>query len=99
MTRLVLRDFTFSDGTYLPAGTFVSTPAQATHYDGKYYTDPEVFNPWRFAEMRGPDGKGMKYQLVTTSTEYMAFGHGRHAWCVILSAERGLLTKLGFVTP
>ena len=33
MNRLVLKDFTFSDGTTVPAGTFISAATNATHND------------------------------------------------------------------
>lgn len=79
MTRKALKDFTFSDGTFIPAGTIVSAASDATHFDGHFYDNPEVFNPWRFADMRSEDGEGTKHQMVSTSNEYIPFGHGRHA--------------------
>jgi len=79
ITRKALVDFTFSDGTYIPSGSFVSAAATPTHHDDKFYENPEIFNPWRFAELRSEEGEGVKHQMVTTSTEYVAFGHGRHA--------------------
>ncbi|CAL1702998.1 unnamed protein product [Somion occarium] len=79
ITRRALRDFTFSDGTFIPKGEFVSAAAMPTHYDEEYYENPEVFNPWRFAEMRSEDGEGTKHQMVSTSSEYIPFGHGKHA--------------------
>lgn len=82
MTRQALQDFSFSDGTFVPAGTLVSTPQMALHTDGSVYENPGVFNPWRFADMREPEGEGTKHSMVSTSVEYVAFGHGRHAWCV-----------------
>ncbi|TCD68632.1 hypothetical protein EIP91_010287 [Steccherinum ochraceum] len=79
MTRRALKDFTFSDGTFIPAGGFVSAAAMATHYDDAYYDHAHVFDPWRFSDMRGEDGEGTKHQMVSTSKEYVPFGHGRHA--------------------
>ncbi|OBZ73435.1 hypothetical protein A0H81_06609 [Grifola frondosa] len=43
------------------------------------YAAPDVFDPWRFASMRDEAGEGRKHQMVTTSVDYIAFGHGRHA--------------------
>ena len=40
---------------------------------------PHAFNPWRFSDIRDEEGEGMKHQLVATATEYVPFGHGRHA--------------------
>jgi cytochrome P450 len=51
MSRKVLKDFTFSNGVKLPAGSVVSAHQWAVHQDPKYYSQPEVFDPDRFLEM------------------------------------------------
>ncbi|KAI0071573.1 cytochrome P450 [Panus rudis PR-1116 ss-1] len=80
VTRKVLEPITLSTGHYLPAGTIVAAPTRSTHLDEQYYSDPEVFNPWRFADMRdGDSGESTKYQFVSTSVDYIPFGHGKHA--------------------
>ena len=81
-TSIWIKDFQFSDGTSIPAGTFVSAATLPTHHDEEYYENPDVFNPWRFADLREEKGEGLKHQMVSTSVEYMPFGHGRHAWWV-----------------
>ncbi len=82
MTRLAMQDFTFSDGTFVPKGSLVSAAAGPMHQDEEFYEDAEIFNPWRFVNMREEEGEGTKHQMVTTSSEYVPFGHGRHAWYV-----------------
>lgn len=77
-----MKDFTFSDGTFIPQGTFVSAVAMPMHHDDEYYSDGEEFNPWRFSEMRDEDGEGLRHQMVSTGSDYIAFGHGKHAWYV-----------------
>ena len=73
----------------------MSTAQMALHTDETVYENPTEFQPWRFAEMREPEGEGMKHSMVTTSVDYVAFGHGRHAWYVLficaffIPAERG----------
>lgn len=79
---MVMQDITLSDGTYIPRRTVLVAPALATHQDRTLYTDADVFNPWRFVEMRETDETKLKYQFVSTSVDYIAFGHGKHAWCV-----------------
>jgi len=80
MTRTVLKDFTFSDGTTLPAGTTVSAAAYSTHTDENNYLDAAEFQGFRFAEMRDSgDGQALKHHMVTPNHDYIAFGHGRHA--------------------
>lgn len=79
INRKALQDYTFSDGTFIPKGTFVAAASIPVHYDEEFYENPEIFNPWRFSDIRSEEGEGTKHQMVSTSTEYVAFGHGRHA--------------------
>ncbi|KDQ57928.1 hypothetical protein JAAARDRAFT_34744 [Jaapia argillacea MUCL 33604] len=79
MTRKVLQPFTFSDGTRVPVGHYVSTAAAPMHHDEGNYSDPDVFDGFRFANMREEEGEGTKHQFVSTGVDYVPFGHGRHA--------------------
>ncbi|OCH88082.1 cytochrome P450 [Obba rivulosa] len=97
MTRQALQDFSFSDGTFVPAGTLVSTPQLAVHLDSGLYEDPGEFRPWRFAEMREPEGEGTKHSMVSTSVDYVAFGHGRHACPGRFFAATELKTMLAHI--
>ena len=98
MERKALKDFTFSDGTFIPKGTHVAAVAHPVHQDEKIYEDPLSFKPFRFAEARESvnDVKdAVKHQLATTSLEYLLFGHGKHAWSVPRIFEH-LLLELPF---
>ena len=48
MNRMVLKDFTFSDGTTIPAGTMVTAASYATHHDEvcirSFYITPKQFS-------------------------------------------------------
>jgi len=77
--RMMMKDVTLSDGTYIPKGTFVAATAASEHRDESHYTNPHVFDPWRFSNMREDEGKGLRHQFVSTSVDYIAFGHGKHA--------------------
>ncbi|KAI0731494.1 cytochrome P450 [Fomitopsis betulina] len=79
MTRKALQDYTFADGTFIPAGTTISAPSHSVHHDGQFYDNPRQFDPFRFSRMRDDDGEGTRHQMVSTSTDYIPFGHGRHA--------------------
>ncbi|KZV74004.1 cytochrome P450 [Peniophora sp. CONT] len=79
MSRYTLQPFTFSNGVHVPKGTFIACAQYDTHHDEANYPDPDVFNPWRFSSMREEEGEGTKFQMVATSTEFLNFGHGRHA--------------------
>lgn len=78
-----MEDFTFSDGTFIPKGSFIFTPSAAVHQDEEYYENAHFFKPWRFVDILGDEaddgGINVKHQMSTTSKEYLAFGHGRHA--------------------
>jgi len=78
-----MRDFTFSDGTFIPQGTYVAATVGPVCVDEGIYEDPLTFKPFRFAEARdGADHarEAVKNQLATTSPQHLLFGHGKHAW-------------------
>ena len=79
--RKELQDLHFSGGITIPKGTVVVAAARAMHNDEAIYSDPHVFNPWRFSDLRqGSDT--VKYQFVSASADYVPFGLGKHAWSV-----------------
>jgi cytochrome P450 len=80
MTRKFKRPFTFSDGTFLPAGTFVSVAGSGIHHDESTYAHPNEFFGFRFARMREKDREGAKYQFVNIGLNYISFVYGRNAW-------------------
>jgi cytochrome P450 len=69
MPRRLTRDVRFQDFT-LPAGALVSISPWATHYDPRYWREPERFDPERFSPARRED-KGHPFQWVP-------FGGGAH---------------------
>lgn len=77
-----LKDFTFSDGTFVPKGCYVASTSIGAHKSTHHYSNPLEFNPWRFSDMSDDSttGEGMKQQLVNVSIDYLMFGLGRHAW-------------------
>lgn len=81
LARIAIKDFKFSDGTVLPAGTFVAVPLYATHHDESVYRNPDDFDPDRFVTSN-EHGNSSKIQMVTPTTEYIHWGLGKHAWYV-----------------
>lgn len=79
-----MQDIILNDGTLIPKGTLLVAAAYPTHHEETNYSDASVFDPFRFARMREAEGEGTKHQFVNTSTEYIPFGHGKHAWCAEL---------------
>ena len=78
--RKALKDFTFSDGTFIPKGTMVVTAARAMHRDEDFYNNAHAFEPFRFADLQEENDEGIKHQLASTTSEYLTFGLGRRAW-------------------
>ncbi|KAF5372499.1 hypothetical protein D9758_005236 [Tetrapyrgos nigripes] len=79
MNRLCLKDFQFSDGTVVPAGTFASAASNAIHNDENIYPNANEFHGFRFAEMKSEEGEEMGQNMVKPNNEYMIFGNGKHA--------------------
>lgn len=88
--RKTFKPVTLSNGVTIPADTFIGAPLLSIQHDEELYPDAETFYPWRYSEKReqSSNSEGMKYQYVSTSPEYLAFGHGRHAWQVLMIARR-----------
>lgn len=75
MQRYVEKDISLSDGTVLPkdsrimvAGDFMEPDAKVPGFDAE-----------RYMRLREQPDEEKNWQFVTTSPEYMAFGHGKHA--------------------
>ena len=83
MGRYAMADYTFSDGTSIPAGTIVGVSASSVHRDPQTYEDPLRFDGFRFVKMKeraALDGCPDKiFDMVTTNANFVAFGQGRHA--------------------
>ncbi|KAF8637705.1 hypothetical protein AX16_010780 [Volvariella volvacea WC 439] len=79
MVRKALKDFTFSDGTTVPAGHFAAVCAIAVHHDPKNYEDPYSFRAFRFADLRQQEDESLKHQAANPSLDWLTFGSGRHA--------------------
>jgi cytochrome P450 len=111
MKEVVAKDgVTLPSGQHLPCGAKVGIHASPVHRDEDLYPDALEFKPFRFRNMGSPSeshlltddsfekvaGKGIP--LVTTSSNFMAFSHGKHAWCVsfLLLTSQSLLPPLPF---
>ncbi|KAF8463174.1 cytochrome P450 [Russula ochroleuca] len=80
VSRIALRPFTFFNGVTVPAGTLVSIPANAIHTDERIHPNADEFDGFRFAKLRESEGNNMtsRHQAVSTSSELLAFGLGKH---------------------
>ncbi|KAL4243261.1 cytochrome P450 family protein [Abortiporus biennis] len=73
--RKAMQDCSFSDGTFIPRGTFVVANATDTQLDEENYANPEEFNPDRFMKANNEGALPM----TTTGVDYLPFGVGKHA--------------------
>lgn len=76
--RVLLQDFTFYEGTTLPAGTCIALCTHSAHFSDMNYTDPLTFDPLRFVKLKA-ENPGKQYGIISTSAEFLPFGLGRHA--------------------
>ncbi|KAG7099882.1 hypothetical protein E1B28_001683 [Marasmius oreades] len=77
--RKPTKDFIFSNGVLVPAGTFMVTAPFASAFDEKNYLNPSEFDGFRFYRMREKEGESLKHQMVTPELTFVNFGLGSHA--------------------
>ncbi|KAL0568280.1 hypothetical protein V5O48_013709 [Marasmius crinis-equi] len=75
MQRKALKDFRFSDGTFVPAGSKVAMAAHSIHRTEDSYPSPHTFQPSRYSDQ----GDTLKNHMTTPSWGWLAFGAGKHA--------------------
>lgn len=95
MERVVRRPFTFHNGTVLPVGANVSAAVYGAHLSETHYTDPHTFHPFRFIKMREQSTR--KVDIVSTHSDFLAFGHGLHACPGRFFAANELKLMLAYV--
>lgn len=76
LMRKVVTSHTFSDGTHVTKGCWIGAPTISIHHSDKIYESPDIFDGFRFYRMRQAEGMANKFQNVTTSVDYLAFGLG-----------------------
>src|SRR5579862_4034196 len=78
--RVVNKPFTFSNQVPLPIGTRVAVPILPIQLDETIYKNANEFDGFRFSRMRDEEAETAKSYCVNTNIEFLAFGHGIHAW-------------------
>ncbi|TLD22283.1 hypothetical protein PspLS_08252 [Pyricularia sp. CBS 133598] len=83
--RLIVspQGLTLPNGQTLPRGVGIILQAYPVLHDEAIYPDAGTFKPFRFAEARHDESvdyvQRARNAFATTSPDYLAFGHGRHA--------------------
>jgi cytochrome P450 len=80
LSRVALKDFTFSDGMVVPAGNAIGTPILPLHHKVSASSDQEDFDGFRYSSMNEENTGPTKHQMVNTGLNYLTFGHGKHVW-------------------
>ncbi|KAM0248340.1 hypothetical protein ACHAP5_003511 [Fusarium lateritium] len=81
--KVMTNDFKTEDGHHVPKDTVISFLGQPASTDSATYEDANKYDPFRFSRARelaaSRDEKTPLVTFVTTSPEFLPFGHGKHA--------------------
>lgn len=78
MRRLARKNITLPTGQIIPKGALVFFYDNGS-LDSNVYQDAHKFDHARHMRMREQPGQENKHKFVTTTANYMGFGHGVHA--------------------
>ncbi|KAH8727294.1 cytochrome P450 monooxygenase-like protein [Phaeosphaeriaceae sp. PMI808] len=78
MRRLAIADADFPGGLSIRKGQLVGVDA-TNLMNPDIYPEPRKYDIYRFKRMGDDPLRGSKAQLVSTSPDHFAFGHGKHA--------------------
>ncbi|KAF8967500.1 cytochrome P450 [Flammula alnicola] len=91
--RRAVKDFVFSDGTLIPAGSDMFSNAYGTHYDETLYPSSRHFDGFRFVH----EDSTKQPQLIKPGTDYQPFGYGKHACPGRFTAAYQMKTMLAYL--
>jgi hypothetical protein len=83
LNRVAMKDFVFSDGTLVPAGTMIAVPMSIRGHDESIVPNAAAFDPFRFEQ---PSAKGgARKQFTSLDMAYLIFGYGKSTSCLVLA--------------
>ncbi|KAI1454030.1 cytochrome P450 [Annulohypoxylon moriforme] len=78
--RKVMQPLHLSDGTLIPAKTFITMATNSIARDPQNYREPDRFDGFRFYKKRQVSEEDAKrHQFVSTGADSLPFGHGKFA--------------------
>lgn len=69
-------DFTFRDGTHVPAGNFVAVHHYQMQRNAASYADPDTFDGFRFVDAEGAS----RSRLTHGSWDFTFWGSTKQGW-------------------
>lgn len=77
LRKIMVDDFTAPDGTPLPKGVIGSILTLPLHNDEDLYPEPAKYDPFRWSRMKEESNAPVNF--VSTSPDFMVFGHGKNS--------------------
>jgi cytochrome P450 len=74
LSRVAMKPFVFSDGTFVPAGTLIIVPMFVPARDESQFPHADVFDPFRFEQPSDKDNA--RKQFTSSDLAYLGFGYG-----------------------
>lgn len=73
---------TLPEGTHLSKGAWIGVPFMGVHEDERFYSKPDIYDPYRFTGSLYEEGGQARARLeVSQVTDtYFPFSYGSHAW-------------------
>ncbi|KAH8691730.1 cytochrome P450 monooxygenase, partial [Phaeosphaeriaceae sp. PMI808] len=78
MRRAATKDVVLDGGVKLSKGQRVQVDTSPM-WDPSVYPNPDTYDMYRFLRLREQSGGAQKGQLVTTTPDFLPFGHGTYA--------------------
>ncbi|PPQ79282.1 hypothetical protein CVT25_002721, partial [Psilocybe cyanescens] len=79
LPRLAQHPFTFSDGTHIPVGTYITAATHVIHTYESNYENPLKFEPFRFLDKSRKENQTRKTDMTATQIDNLTWGLGPHA--------------------
>lgn len=83
LRKVMVHGLVTDTGITLPKGSLISFLSQPAQMDEETYQEPHKYDPFRFSRMRdvaSSSANTNSLSFVSTGSNYLPFGHGKHAY-------------------